>query len=545
MALTTRPASLTIAIALLLTLTGCEQKSQSQTTAPPNTQKGDWYAGDLHVHTAVSADARDEATKVLDLAFGELGLDYVFLSNHMRDNSQDHQDNNVGKQLYHQALLTYEMPELAYLQANMYPDKSLNTTFEWDMPGHEHYNIAILGDTEQAEKVFDAIKLFEYQFSYKNTVDQFDPSDVAKWNQQGIKRYNGSTHTDRAGKHSDAIKALKWLQDNHKNNSYGMLNHPRRYVKSYTIQEIRDLNNAAPDVFFLLEGMVGGQFNKERGSYEITKGETYSAGTLGGVDPMVGKLGGWWDSLLGEGRKIWNIANSDHHFKIRNTYTSSYYPGEYAKNYTFAKSKTTMDLYRGLKAGQSFGVYGDLIDALEFTLKSNGKTTVMGGELNVKAGDQVTVTVRYKSPDFNNREVNAGDEMFGIGLNPGVHHIDLIAGQVTGLIQPTDPNYGNTTNPTTKVIKSFTEEDWQLDSEGYYAMTYQFTAQANEYYRLRGTNLDYNVEGATVNGEPQITQAVIKKDNESNQDYFNRLTDRFYDDLWFYSNPIFLTTRKS
>lgn len=545
MALTTRPASLTIAIALLLTLTGCEQKSQSQTTAPPNTQKGDWYAGDLHVHTAVSADARDEATKVLDLAFGELGLDYVFLSNHMRDNSQDHQDNNVGKQLYHQALLTYEMPELAYLQANMYPEKSLNTTFEWDMPGHEHYNIAILGDAEQAEKVFDAIKLFEYQFSYKNTVDQFDPSDVAKWNQQGIKRYNGSTHNDRAGKHSDAIKALKWLQDNHKNNSYGMLNHPRRYVKSYTIQEIRDLNNAAPDVFFLLEGMVGGQFNKERGSYEITKGETYSAGTLGGVDPMVGKLGGWWDSLLGEGRKIWNIANSDHHFKIRNTYTSSYYPGEYAKNYTFAQSKSTMDLYRGLKSGQSFGVYGDLIDALEFNLESNGKTTVMGGELNVKAGDQVTVTVRFKSPDFNNREVNAGDEMFGIGLNPGVHHIDLIAGQVTGLIKPTDPNYGNTTNPSTKVIKSFTEADWQLDSEGYYSMTYQFTAQANEYYRLRGTNLDYNVEGATVNGEPQMTQAVLKQDNESNQDYFNRLTDRFYDDLWFYSNPIFLTARKS
>ncbi|ASV28981.1 hypothetical protein [Maribacter cobaltidurans] len=33
--------------------------------------------------------------------------------------------------------------------------------------------------------------------------------------------------------------------------------------------------------------------------------------TMGGFDQMTAKLGGFWDSMLGEGRRWWITANSD------------------------------------------------------------------------------------------------------------------------------------------------------------------------------------------------------------------------------------------
>lgn len=125
-----------------------------------------------------------------------------------------------------------------------------------------------------------------------------------------------------------------------------MLNHPRRYLDSYTIAEVRELHDAAPEVFFLVEGMVGGQFSGNRGDY----GDR-SSGVYGGVDPVVAEVGGWWDALLGEGRRIWNMGNSDIHFKTRPPYASSYYPGEYAKNYTWLRVKAPRPCWKGYARG--------------------------------------------------------------------------------------------------------------------------------------------------------------------------------------------------
>ncbi len=38
-----------------------------------------------------------------------------------------------------------------------------------------------------------------------------------------------------------------------------------------------------------------------------------NAGTLGGFDQFTAILGGFWDSMLGEGRRWWVTANSDSH----------------------------------------------------------------------------------------------------------------------------------------------------------------------------------------------------------------------------------------
>tara|TARA_R110002124_G_scaffold285535_1_gene464203 strand:+ start:540 stop:2162 length:1623 start_codon:yes stop_codon:yes gene_type:complete len=509
---------------------GDQQDASNDTPSEPGqAEVGRWVTGDLHVHTALSQDARSPLSDVLDHGLGEFDLDYIALSNHMRNNSQDNNDNDVGGLLFYDALVKYEIPEVRTLQQDQYPDKLVYSTFEWDMPQHEHYNVGILWNDDNMDERLAAVQEFEYRFSNKNNLSDFAAADLQAWNDRGISRQNQT--------HEDALAALRWLQDNFPDSSYGMLNHPLRYASSYTIADIRDLNDAAPDVFFLAEGMVGNQFNGHRGDY----GSSSADGVHGGVDPVVADVGGWWDALLGEGRHIWNVANSDHHFKTRDPYASGYYPGEYAKNYTWVAGQdelTSQGLLTALHTGETFSVFGDLIDALEFKATSPADDIAkMGDELEVKQGETVTVTIRFREPELNNRElvVNDGNHY---DENPGVDHVDLIVGDVGDRAEKGTPAYNETTNSSTQVVRSFTAADWYTDSEGYNVIEYTFTASGNQYLRLRGTNLGYNVSGLTVDGEPQRSAVVEDPDYLR---YYEKLNERNYGDVWFYSNPIFVS----
>ncbi|MCH1924944.1 hypothetical protein L9G74_09185 [Shewanella sp. C32] len=511
-------------------LVGCNSDNK-QDDEQTNASSGVWLKGDIHVHTAVSQDARSPLSDVLDKAFNSFGLDYVSISNHMRNNSQDNDDNDVGGLLYNEALTRYELPAVAALRAEQYANKLIFSSFEWDMPTHEHYGIGIVWDEATQAQGLAAVKEFEYRFSNKNELSDFDAADVSRWETAGVLRQNQT--------HQDGVAALAWLEQNFPHSSFGMLNHPRRYGSSYTIEDIRDLNNAAPDVFFLIEGMVGNQFNGHRGDYA---GSSFD-GVYGGVDPAVAQVGGWWDALLGEGRKIWNVANSDHHFKTRDSNASGYYPGEYAKTFTWVEGVTEQDkpisaqkLLDAMHTGNMWGTYGDLIDVLDFTAAGNSDNAItMGQTLTTKAGEQVTITIRFKSPDTNNREAVVNNEIYD-AANPGVDHVDLIVGDVGTLAQPGSSEYSNQTNASAHVVRSFSADDWTVDSEGYASMSYTFTAAKHQYFRLRGTNLAYNVTGVTANGEPQRSADVDGTD----ANYFELLNERNYADLWFYSNPLYV-----
>ncbi|WP_153912635.1 hypothetical protein [Shewanella sp. TC10] len=522
-------SALCVSMALLA---GCSSDSDDETVVEE--RNGQWLVGDLHVHSAVSNDARDTMVNILYHAFDEFDIDYVFFSNHMRVRGNDHQDNDIGEVLYADRLQQYELPEIRSLQNRYYQDKIITTTFEWDFPGFEHYNIGIIGTPEEQDDIIEAVKLFEYKFSNENGLEHFDPQDVARWTEQGIERYNTE---------ADAAKALTWLQENYPTTSYGMLNHPRRYANTYSLADVRDLNNSAPDIFFLMEGMVGGQFHPyARGDYEGG-----SAGLFGGADPMVAHVGGWWDALLSEGRQIWNVSNSDYHFKISDggEYTSGYFPGEYSKNYAYVtEGEDELAVLEALRSGEMFGVTGELINALEFTISANGQTAYMGQQdLAVSKGDTVTVDIRFQSPEYTNQEITVGDGIFGSAINPGVHHVDLIAGSITGIVDPFSENYDSTDNSDASVINSFTEQDWQLDEEGYYAMSYTFTAEGNQYFRLRGTALDYNEEGLTVDGEPQKWESMVKEEDETDHQIQDRANKLIYRDVWFYSNPVYVNVK--
>jgi hypothetical protein len=338
------------------------------------------------------------------------------------------------------------------------------------------------------------------------------------------------------------MAAIAWLKKNYPDTSYLQINHPSRNVGKYTAAQLREMNDLAPNIVFSLEGMVGNQMEPDRGGY--TQAATPTTANLvnrtyGGVDYLVAKLGGTWDALLSEGRHVWNVADSDYHFKTSGNNSSGYAPGEYAKNHLFGDIKDPKSLLTAMRKGKLFATYGDLIDALDFRVENATASAEMGEDLTTKAGDQLKITIRFKSPERNNYEFVVGS---GIPANmkPVVDHIDLIAGDVTGREVSGTPGYSRDTNPSTRVMKRFTANDWKLDAEGYYAVTYTVTAGSNQYFRLRGTNLGVDVAGEMVAGEPQPDVSITTTAVPTADVRFNAINARNYSDLWFYSNPVFV-----
>jgi len=192
-----------------------------------------------------------------------------------------------------------------------------------------------------------------------------------------------------------------------------------------------------------------------------------------------------------------------------------------------------------LRAGRSFGVFGDLINALDFSAATGTDKVRTGQELAVSAGQSVNITIRFKSPAVNNyqRPVNSGN----LGnMVPKVDHVDLIVGDVGPKALPGTPAYDVASNPSTRVLKRFGNADMKLGADGYYVVTTTVVASKNQYFRLRGTNLAEDVAGMTAAGEPLPDAPVNTADNATRHDQIN---DRNYGNLWFYSNPIFLSVK--
>ncbi|MGI9574474.1 S-layer protein [Alloalcanivorax xenomutans] len=529
--------SLLSAITLATFLSACGGSGDSSSPSPEPTPEptpepqpsGTWSAGDLHVHTYQSDDAQVSLESVLDDAFTRYDLDWLTISNHLRTSYRDHDGAELGESIpFYQALIDYEVPYLKQaLDQDRYPGALMYSSFEWDMPTHDHVNVGIGVDDPMSEANLQAVAEFEYLFTTRDA-SLFDPALVESLGDQP--RANTT--------HEDALTALRWLRDNHPD-SYMLLNHPSRYMGKYTIAQIRQMHDLAPDQFFAIEGMVGNQMEPDRGGYaEAYTEENLGSRTYGGVDYLVAKLGGTWDALLGEGRRIWNVANSDYHFTTaQGRYSSGYAPGEYAKTYVWKDGEDASALLDGLRGGRLFGVFGDLIDALEFQAESTEGSTPMGGTLTAALGEQVTVTIRFRSPQTNHYEypLESGQSAY---MKPTVDHVDLIVGDVQAPAQPDSADYRSASNPSTRVLARFTANDWTVDEDGYNVITHTLTVTGDQYLRLRGTNLAVNVPGQMEDGEP-LPDTKVEVANDAAR--FDAINARNYNDLWFYSNPVFIT----
>jgi hypothetical protein len=169
---------------------------------------------------------------------------------------------------------------------------------------------------------------------------------------------------------------------------------------------------------------------------------------------------------------------------------------------------------------------------------------------------------------------------------PELDHIDLIAGDVTGYVEPTDeecpdmdtrdlatyveegnyvPAYCRETNESTEVVKTFKRQGECKKNDGYMTFTYEFEADKDRYFRLRGTNMPAGIPFETdAQGNPladsEAEENLYNMDGDDLSVYlFNDITCyvldsklenattgkldevlEAYADLWVYSNPIYI-----
>jgi hypothetical protein len=380
---------------------------------------------------------------------------------------------------------------------------------EWNPPGHEHSSAAVITGQFDGGNNASAMAQFEYMFDNND-------SDKTGGAEQGWVKSTLSGH-------AKSMEAAEWLQKNHRYTSYLVPAHPERQNR-WTVADYRDLNDVAPDVFVAFESIPGHQSSSSRGSYGDG---AYGGRTHGGAGVQSGVIGNVWDAMLSEGRRFWLVANSDFH-----SLGGDYYPGQYQKTYIAMKERTAQGFVDGLRSGNLYTVHGDIIDRLEF---SAGNATM--GQTYTTDGNSVKVRILVRDPETNNNNV------YTSLTNPSLDHIDLIAGKMRDKVEKGTSEYSNGEYADVKVIARFdskggvkdaagiTSTKWEDLGGGLKLVEYTVAIEGDTYFRLRGTNHGLGVVGETdANGNPEV-------------DVNGNSLEKAFEDLWFYSSPVFVRVR--
>ncbi|MEE2738103.1 MAG: phosphoesterase [Planctomycetota bacterium] len=447
-----------------------------------------WIAGDHHIHSRFSVSFNTDvdpfrATPILGggaiypipmnaLMARRFGLSWMVATDHGGPN---HSKVNLER----------AYPELIVSREEV-PDVIQFFGLELNPPGADHSSLIIPhhhGEAQQLyvlESKFDRLEVF--------------PFDEARNTEAGM---------------IDALNFMKVME----HRPVLIANHPSRSAQKgeqYGLDdpsELRKWNDTAPDVAVGMAGAPGHQAStlNPDGSIDLDahRGGYSRLPTRGGFDPMTAKLGGFWDSMLGEGRQWWITSNSDSHVHFTEG-GSDFWPGEYSKTYVHAE-KTYASVLEGIRSGHVFVTTGDLISELYISVESAGKTASIGESLEVDHGNRITVEIRFYDPEEPNHNQDT----------PEVDHVDLIVGEITGpLSSPSQDS-----NSSTKVVKRFEKDDWSIDGQ-YRKMTYTLEdVRKDLYFRVRGANTTQFEPEPDPKGEDPWT------------------------DLWFYSNPVFLRVR--
>ena len=412
-------------IALVFALTLFAGLSQS---AEPS---GAWLVGDHHMHT-LSSDGSH--TMEYDVEHAE-GLDFIVITNHGSTE-------NLGK-------IENEYEELLRLREEN-PELLIFYGFEWNVPSGEHATFIVEpGNREMAQ------------------IREF------------MQRFDENTNKN-ASREADAVRALAYAETMSPR-PIVILNHPSRKGR-YSLSELRAYDNAG-SVALGFEGAPGHQANPERGSYPAK--EPGSSRTYGGYDIMTAKIGGYWDTMLSEGRRWFITANSDFH----EHYTEGgedFWPGQYSKTIIYAREKSYRGVMDALRSGNYFTVAGDLIESLDMNAGSGNEAATMGETLSARKGGDVTVKIRVKDGEKNRN-----------GDDPALRQVQLIS------------NAGG--KPEITEVFDVKNNNRETDIE------YTFRdIQRDFFVRVRGSS--------TSEAEPL--------EDPQGEDAWK--------DLWFYSNPVFI-----
>lgn len=451
-----------------------------------------WLAGDHHVHSEFSVSYTPAPTGIEAAPLPVRGGDGV---NSIPRNavmarrfglswmvSTDHGGPNHSRVNAEQAYPEF----LAAREAA--PELILFYGMEFDTPGADHSSLIIPRSEAERDTLFD----IESRFAKREPW----PADAGR---------------DTEPFMLEALRHFNAIGDSVADRPVVIANHPSRSATDIGVYgqtapaELRDWNDTAPRVAIGMEGAPGHQADALTREGDLDpagiRGIYRAAPTMGGFDQMTARLGGFWDSMLGEGRRWWVTATSDSH-RHYSEGGDDFWPGEYAKTYVQARADAA-DILDGLREGRVFVTTGDLIAELDVVATGTGGEAAMGGSLDVRQGETVEITIRLRDP----AATNAG------GRTPQVRRVDLIVGEVTGPARDRSAD----TNPTTRVERRFTAADWRADGE-VLTLTHRLeVGRGSLYVRVRGTNGDEAEPGPDPAGEDP------------------------WADLWFYGNPIFLT----
>ncbi len=511
---------------------------------------GKWMTGEYHLHTIQSNDASEQFMNIenlLNVAFREDmdtlsretktdnikyggSFDYIMFADHLR---------NSPRSVYGEEELTARWEAIYNQQKEIenlkkqgkYEDKIVYSGFEWDMMGLDHASVAIIGEDSQVP--YEGIHQFEWLFSYDTKDEVFNDNEKSKYGE----RQNDKNSVE------DSYNAIQWLSENYPN-SFVLPNHPSRHnngddvvdLGEVTIEHLRKLNDIDENIVFGFEGMPGNQMAGE-GSCELPQDDIRAGG-----DEMISVTGGVWDSLLSEGRRFYNFANSDFHFKISSNkeYASGYWPSEFSKNYTWVEKGENgiydfTDVVEGMRSGNSYSVNGELITDLQFTVKQGDNSVTMGEEIKVDKDSQVEINIRFKIPNKNNYQ-SIYNNFTGLGAKntPKLDHVDIIMGHVTGKVDEAD--YASTNNTDAEIVRTFDMSKQEVDSEGYYNLSYKTKVDGDMYFRIRGTSSNLVDE----NGDPLTHERELAINTQFRHDQIN---DYNYTNLSFYANPIWVSVK--
>jgi hypothetical protein len=448
-----------------------------------------WLAGDHHVHSRFSVGLNRETDPPTPVLAGDAiypipmntlmartyGLDWMVSTDH---GGPDHARINRD----------HAYPEL--LQArNAVPEVVLFYGMEFDTPGADHSSIIVPFSSEEANHLHTIESSFSKRESW--------PVDASR---------------DTEPRMLEALAAMATLSPP----PILIAHHPSRSAEGLaafgmtTPAELRAWNTVAPHIAVGMEGSPGHQAAALRqlpltaaaqnDNSDAARGGYGRYPSMGGYDQMTAQLGGFWDSMLTEGRHWWITANSDSHRNWRDG-GSDFWPGEYSKTYILAE-KDHHSILESFRQGRIFVTTGDLISQLWVSASSQSFTTDIGGTLSVASNADITVDIRFCQPSSPNAN----------GDRPVVRRVDLIAGAVTGPFA--DP--ATAAAPGTQVLERFYSDDWR-EEEGCLAMAYTLPAVTSPVYlRVRGTNTE------------ELEPAVDPRGENP------------WQDLWFYSNPIFV-----
>ncbi|MEV4627289.1 phosphoesterase [Micromonospora sp. NPDC049523] len=439
-----------------------------------------WRAGDHHIHSEYSGSFDTSVnppkfTKGGDAVYPivtnaimakNFGLTWAMCTDH-------------GGPTHSKVNLEQAYPDLL-LSRKLVPEVLQFWGMEFDAPALDHHTLMIPRHDDEAKLLFE----LESRFA---KLDPF-PADPSR---------------DTEPKMVEFLKYARGLEQR----PLVIAHHASRSATGLgvygqdTPREFRNGNNAAPEIYVGFEGAPGHQAGPLNGG---ARGSYGSYPTHGGFDQMTARLGGLWDSLLGEGRRWWITATSDSHVHWTRG-GSDFWPGEYSKTYVHARQGYA-DIMDGLRNGRIFVTTGDLITSLDLTASGQGRNATSGETVTLNRRNRTDVEIEIKFRPLEGKNAH--------GDRPQVRRVDLIVGQVTG----PNANLDADTNPTTRVAARFGPRDWRQQGRDYVIRYTLRGVESDMYARVRGTSTD---------------EAEPLADGKENP----------WDDLWFYSNPVFVQVR--